>query len=67
MGLAVVLVALTLGGVQILMYLTNLYNVHIFDRFSQDMQALVNSDLEFDYIIGKCGRLSISRAHMSPL
>lgn len=53
MGLVVLFSALVLCLVQILFYLSDLYNVHIFDRISQDMSLLAISDLEFDYIISR--------------
>lgn len=54
MGIAALVMAISLFVIQTLFFLTDIYNVYIFDRVSQDMQALVNSDLEFDYIISEC-------------
>lgn len=54
MGIAALVMAISLFVIQTLFFLTDIYNVYIFDRVSQDMLALVNSDLEFDYIISEC-------------
>lgn len=53
MGLAVVFTALALYAVYVLLYLSDVYNVYIFDKLSQDMRELVKDELEFDYIISK--------------
>lgn len=54
MGLSVLFKALSCYAIYLLLYLSDLYNVYIFDRMSQDMEALVGrSDLEFDYIISE--------------
>lgn len=41
-------------AIYLLLYLSDVFNVYIFERMSQDMQSLV-ADLEFDYIISERG------------
>lgn len=53
MGLAVLFSILVWYAVYLVLYLSDVFNVYIFERMSQDMQALVDAELEFDYIISE--------------
>lgn len=54
MGVAVLFTILIWYAIYLLLYLSDVFNVYIFERMSQDMQSLV-ADLEFDYIISERG------------
>lgn len=57
MGVAVLFTILIWYAIYLLLYLSDVFNVYIFERMSQDMQSLV-ADLEFDYIISERGMSS---------
>lgn len=53
MGLSLLFAALAIYSISVLVYMSDLYNLYIYDKLSGDSPDTV---LEFDYIIGESQR-----------